>query len=36
MITASWGAAEKQCWTNQTIWTILNFKATSKGNLEEL
>jgi hypothetical protein len=30
------GAAGKQFWADQAIWTCLDFKATSKGNLEEL
>jgi hypothetical protein len=37
MITVSWGgAAGTQFWTDQAIWISLDFKVTSKGNLEEL
>jgi hypothetical protein len=30
------GCVENQFWTDQTVWTCLDFKATFKGNLEEL
>jgi hypothetical protein len=32
----SGGAAGNQFWIDQTVWTILDFNATFKGNLEEL